>query len=310
MTTNDIIPSRSAWLLVGFCFFSGLVHVVTLSLSPAFKAQESVVKANRQGVSFVAGSASEFLPATKKERAVKVAPLRKGNASAVPLHSPVASGVEKKVVVKDKLNKSVTRESDVVPAPELSAKVAPVSDAPLMPKVLRDLDLDKEVKDSPAALVGSPLAVKAPDFDSVAALFNEDVAVEQSDIRSSSQSEANPVSAGRKAETANMEEMASGSGEKLNSQALPLYDKNPKPDYPQVARSRGWQGTVVFEVMVDIDGMVDRITLMESSGYRVLDRAARKSVYRWRFIPAHVGGVAVPCKIQVPIDFHLNSTRG
>lgn len=87
--------------------------------------------------------------------------------------------------------------------------------------------------------------------------------------------------------------------------AIPRYVGNPKPPYPQIARRRGYEGTVRLEVEVLATGRVGRIRVKESSRYEVLDRSALNTVKGWRFIPAKVGGVPVKSTVIVPITFQI-----
>jgi TonB family protein len=89
--------------------------------------------------------------------------------------------------------------------------------------------------------------------------------------------------------------------------ALPCYDENPPPEYPEVARRRGWAGIVQFEVQVLKSGRVGHLDILASSGYKRLDRAARKSVSRWIFKPATSFGVPVESRVVVPISFVLDN---
>jgi len=89
--------------------------------------------------------------------------------------------------------------------------------------------------------------------------------------------------------------------------ALPCYDENPPPEYPEVARRRGWAGIVQFEVQVLKSGRVGRLDILASSGYKSLDRAARKSVSRWIFKPATSFGVPIESRVVVPINFVLDN---
>ncbi len=87
--------------------------------------------------------------------------------------------------------------------------------------------------------------------------------------------------------------------------ALPRYKINPTPEYPRVARLRGWEGQVLFQVEVLKTGEVGAVTLVASSGYRSLDRAADRAVRRWKFKPATLMGVPVGSEVRVPIEFAL-----
>ncbi|OAI11672.1 hypothetical protein A1355_15695 [Methylomonas koyamae] len=83
------------------------------------------------------------------------------------------------------------------------------------------------------------------------------------------------------------------------------YDKNPKPDYPSVARSRGWQGRVVLKVLVSEAGQVETIGIEQSSGHETLDEAALEAVKNWQFVPAKRGEINEACSVLVPIIFSL-----
>lgn len=85
------------------------------------------------------------------------------------------------------------------------------------------------------------------------------------------------------------------------------YGFNPKPKYPALARSRGWQGKVLLRVRVTADGLSEAVTVHRSSGHEVLDESAVAAVEKWRFIPAKRGNTAVACTVIVPIIFNLNN---
>lgn len=87
--------------------------------------------------------------------------------------------------------------------------------------------------------------------------------------------------------------------------ALPRYKINPTPEYPRIARLRGWEGQVLLQVEVLKTGEVGAMTLVASSGYRSLDRVAERAVRRWRFKPATRMGVPVGSEVRVPIEFAL-----
>ena len=88
-------------------------------------------------------------------------------------------------------------------------------------------------------------------------------------------------------------------------EARPLYKENPPPRYPRIARKRGYQGTVVLEVLVDREGDVEDLKVYRSSGYKALDKAALSSVRHWIFTPGRRGDVVVDMWVRVPIAFRL-----
>jgi TonB family protein len=87
--------------------------------------------------------------------------------------------------------------------------------------------------------------------------------------------------------------------------AVPRQEGNPKPPYPEVARRRGYEGTVRLKVEVLASGEVGRIWIEESSGYEALDRSALKTVKDWHFIPARFGGISVKSTVIIPVTFQL-----
>jgi len=95
------------------------------------------------------------------------------------------------------------------------------------------------------------------------------------------------------------------SKEDLIVEARPAYLENPPPPYPAIARRRGYQGTVILEVLVGKNGAVKDIRMFKSSGHKVLDRAAMKAVKGWIFEPGKKGSTPIDMWVKVPIRFVL-----
>ncbi len=87
--------------------------------------------------------------------------------------------------------------------------------------------------------------------------------------------------------------------------AHPRYQDNPAPPYPEAARRRQMQGTVVLSAMVNGHGRVDSLNVQASSGYDLLDRAALRAVKDWLFTPGTRGGSPVTMTVLVPVRFAL-----
>lgn len=66
---------------------------------------------------------------------------------------------------------------------------------------------------------------------------------------------------------------------------------------------------VRLNVLVATDGAALSVEVAQSSGYPLLDRAARDAVARWRFRPGQDGGIAVPSTIPVTLSFILDERR-
>lgn len=85
------------------------------------------------------------------------------------------------------------------------------------------------------------------------------------------------------------------------------YLDNPAPAYPGLSRRLGEQGRVLLRVFVSPDGAAAQVEIRESSGFERLDRAARDTVLRWRFVPARQGERGVAAWVLVPITFSIRS---
>ncbi len=88
-------------------------------------------------------------------------------------------------------------------------------------------------------------------------------------------------------------------------EAQPEYSKNPPLEYPRRARTRGYQGTVVLEVLVDRQGKVNDIRILSSSGHTILDSSALNSVKNWSFEPGRKGQEHIEMWVRVPVRFKL-----
>lgn len=88
--------------------------------------------------------------------------------------------------------------------------------------------------------------------------------------------------------------------------ARPRYRENPPPAYPEQARRRRIEGTVVLEALVSGGGSVHHLAVQASSGYPLLDEAALRAVRGWRFEPGRRGSVPVTMKVLVPVRFALH----
>jgi protein TonB len=89
------------------------------------------------------------------------------------------------------------------------------------------------------------------------------------------------------------------------TEAIPHYKTNPPPEYPRMARRRGYEGTVLMEVLVSREGRVEELRLLQSSGHGVLDREAIAAVKKWLFEPGRMGEEEVDMWVKVPVRFKL-----
>lgn len=83
------------------------------------------------------------------------------------------------------------------------------------------------------------------------------------------------------------------------------YLRNPPPDYPSAAKRRRQEGQVMLMVAVNASGAPTDVRVISSSGFELLDSAARDAVQRWQFVPAQQNGQAIAAEVRVPVMFRL-----
>jgi TonB family protein len=77
----------------------------------------------------------------------------------------------------------------------------------------------------------------------------------------------------------------------------------PKPAYPSQAKKARIQGTVRLEVVIDKDGKVQDMKLL--NGHPILAKAAMKAVSKWRYQPSLLRGEPVEVVTEVDVNFAL-----
>jgi protein TonB len=85
----------------------------------------------------------------------------------------------------------------------------------------------------------------------------------------------------------------------------PVLIEGPEPQYPPIARRRGWEGSLVARIRVGADGLVEAASVEESSGYEVLDAAALEAIRKWRFEPGRREGKARAMEVLHRVRFRL-----
>jgi periplasmic protein TonB len=75
--------------------------------------------------------------------------------------------------------------------------------------------------------------------------------------------------------------------------------------YPERARRRNQEGTVLIHALIDTEGKPIEVTVASSSGHTLLDDAARVAIAGCAFVPQRVGGRAVKAIVEIPIPFKL-----
>lgn len=86
------------------------------------------------------------------------------------------------------------------------------------------------------------------------------------------------------------------------SEPVPVYE--PDPEYSDAARKAKYQGTVVVEVIIGVDGHVYNPKVIQPLGLG-LDEKALAAVKLWRFEPAKKNGRPVRVAANIEVNFRL-----
>jgi protein TonB len=178
-------------------------------------------------------------------------------------------------------------EEKFTPAQALQMEVSMVTISAPKPQVAppKPVEPPKKPLPKPITKKAPPIVQKSPDFAPV-----EPVSAPQPTPASASPAPAATAPAVEHFTEANF---------KAN------YLTNPKPEYPSIAKSRGWTGKVMLRVQVSPEGTANSVDVETSSGHEMLDEAAIDAVKKWKFIPAKKGETAVASAVIVPIVFSL-----
>jgi protein TonB len=94
----------------------------------------------------------------------------------------------------------------------------------------------------------------------------------------------------------------------IPAQADARYRNRP-PVYPAEAQAKGQQGAVTLMIHVSPAGLPMGIDVIQSSGFLLLDRAARLAVETWHFRPAVEDGAPVPADLPLRVRFELGARQ-
>lgn len=77
------------------------------------------------------------------------------------------------------------------------------------------------------------------------------------------------------------------------------------PEYPKAARAKGISGYVALSILVDEDGNVQQVEVLESNPPKVFEDAAVMAVRQWKFEPGKYKGKPVKTWVKQVIKFEL-----
>jgi len=75
--------------------------------------------------------------------------------------------------------------------------------------------------------------------------------------------------------------------------------------YPRLARRKGWEGQVGLTLHIDEDGSLERIRIVRSSGYKVLDENARSTLDRIGRISVAANMIIIPVDTEIEVLYRL-----
>jgi protein TonB len=81
--------------------------------------------------------------------------------------------------------------------------------------------------------------------------------------------------------------------------------KQVQPDYPEIARRAGVEGTVWVKILVDKEGKAKKAVVMKSDA-EIFDEPAKAAALQWVFTPAIMNNGPVAVWAAVPFRFKLN----
>ena len=90
-----------------------------------------------------------------------------------------------------------------------------------------------------------------------------------------------------------------------NVEELPTPTSRTPPEFPARARSLGQAGHVTLSFVVDIDGSVQDVVVVESVPPGVFDDAAIEAVQGWEFQPGQHEGAPVAVRVRQTLKFEL-----
>lgn len=198
-------------------------------------------------------------------------------------------------VVEVALSADIALMGEAAPVPS-AARAAPLRPPPV-PRQTRNR---KPIAPPVAATL--PAAIAGPEVSAAPPATPQASASPKVESRSSLLEKVGGTAAGDGVGPA---ETGSSGPEAALVQARPRYRDNPPPPYPEAARRRQLEGTVVLEVLVSAEGKVGELMIHGSSGHRLLDEIALQAVRSWLFEPGRRGDVPVTMKVLIPVRFGL-----
>jgi len=180
------------------------------------------------------------------------------------------------------------RASDPPPKPEDSSPTAPAA-PPITTVASRTVLPPLEVE----VVAGNIRRALLPNSNSV-----------RVDLRPGSPAQAvSPSPADNNTEIAR----ATNAAERVQTSAdtVDVVSHKVKPDYPLLARQMKVQGSVVLQVLIGRNGLIQDLRVV--SGPPILANAAQEAVKQWHFKPHYLGPDAVETQARITVNFTIST---
>ena len=79
--------------------------------------------------------------------------------------------------------------------------------------------------------------------------------------------------------------------------------KKVQPIYPQAAKSKGIQGTMLFSAVINAAGKIEQLDL--TSGIFALYPATLQAVKQWQYMPATLDNKPIPVTTEIKVNFAM-----
>jgi protein TonB len=91
----------------------------------------------------------------------------------------------------------------------------------------------------------------------------------------------------------------------ISTNASEIVTTPVRPNYPLLARQMKVQGSVILQVLIGKDGVIQNLRVV--SGPRILAGAAEDAVRQWHFKPHVEGGEAVETQAKITVNFTIST---
>lgn len=88
---------------------------------------------------------------------------------------------------------------------------------------------------------------------------------------------------------------------------VPEPRRQAQPGYPAAARKKGITGYVLMSVLIDKNGNVSQVKVLESNPPGVFDQASREAILKWTFNPGRYKGEAVQTWVEQQFTYNLSN---